>query len=967
MKLLNTTLALLCVSSALLAQRASGEPRHWEHETSDLPVNSRMHFGTLPNGVRWAWMANSEPRQRVYARLHVDVGSLGEADSEQGMAHFLEHMAFNGSEHFAAGTLVEWFQKHGMAFGADTNASTGFSETIYKLDLPTSDEATLRSGLTMLGDVAHGLLLAPEEVAAEIGVIDGEERERDSVNFRAAIAGLKDEFGGTIVASRIPIGVQSVRAAFTSPTVRAFYERWYRPENFTVVIVGDLGALDPVAMITEAFGDIAAPESSPEPEPALGTPRNATDTFAFYSNEIPVVTLSAERLKPWVDEPFDKAHQLRDLPLEYARRMLNTRFRELAKKEGAPFLAASVSEAGGLHVLDGEELSVTAEPGKWKEAFSSAEQELRRAQIFGFQQAELDELRADALHDLDEAVAREATRATSSYVNEMLLAAEERYVPTDAATDLAVFKPAIEALTVEAAQAAFASAWKEGRLRLSAIGGLDLGADAGAALKAAWEASGKVEVLAPAAVTTAAFAYASSADDAGEVVEKNHVEDLDFWQVRFANGVRLNVKRTDFRERQVLLNVRVGQGLLSLDPAMAELETAADATFTAGGLQAHSADDLRRLTAGRQVGVSFGVGQDAFTLGSGGRGGGTTADDLLLQLELTTAFLVHPGFRDEGLREFKQNLEPMYEQLAHQPSGPIQTRFQGELHGGDPRFGFPTQDKFQAVTADALKAWMLPELTTGPVEVSIVGDVDVDAAIAAVARTLGKLPTRGAAKDHSDRLTVKLVSGLHESATVPTEVPQSLVFLVFPTTDGQQALQRRQLSLLGSVVSDRLRVEVREKLGVAYSPQAANQSSMVFPGLGMTLLNVAAEPAKADAVLAACLAVTDSLAADGVSADELERQREPLLKRLRDQMRTNAFWLNLLGDCQTRPQVVAEMRSLQSDYESMKPEDLSLLARNYLARDKASWIVVSPEASATPADAAPEGASEPVPVPPRGG
>jgi zinc protease len=972
MKLLRTPLAFLCLSAALCAQhvpgkpRAAGEPRAWEHESSDLAVNPRMHFGTLSNGIRWAWMANSEPRQRAYARLHVDVGSLAERDSEQGMAHFLEHMAFNGSEHFPAGTLVEWFQKHGMAFGADTNASTSFSETVYKLDLPTSDEATLRSGLTMLGDVADGLLLAPDEVRAEIGVIDGEERERDSVNFRAGIAGLKDAFAGTLVATRIPIGVQSVRAAFTAESVRAFYERWYRPENFTVVLVGDLGELDPVPLITEAFADVAVPEGAPASEPPLGTPKRAADTFVFHSSEIPVVTISAERLKPYVDEPFDRAHQLRDLPLEYARRMLNNRFRELAKKEDAPFLAASAGEAGGLHVLDGEELSVTSEPARWREALAAAEQELRRAISFGFQQPELDELRKNALRDLDEAVARESTRATSSYVNELMLASEERYVPTDAATDLAVFKPAIEALTVEGAQAAFAEAWKEGSFRLSAIGGLDLGAEGGAALKAAWAESGKVEVLAPAAVDTAAFAYASTAEDAGEVVQKTHVEDLDFWQVRFANGVRLNVKQTDFRERQVLVSVRAGQGLLSLDPAHAELEMAADATFAAGGLQAHSSDDLRKLTAGRQVGMSFGVDQDAFTLGSGGRSGGTTPDDLLLQLELTTAYLQHPGFRDEGLREFKDNLEPLFEQLAHQPAGPIQTRFQGQLHGGDARFGFPTLEQLQGVTNDALKAWLLPELQGGPIEVSIVGDVDVEAAIAAVARTLGKLPERGQPADHSDRLSVKLVSGLHEAATVETEVPQAIVYLVFPTTDGREALVRRRLSMLGKLVSDRLRVEVREKLGVAYSPQAANDSSQVFPGYGRTQLNVAAEPAKADAVLEACLVVTDALAKDGVTADELERQREPLLKQLRDQMRTNPFWMNLLGNCQARPQIVGEMRTLTSDYESMQPEDLSALARRFFGRENASWIVVRPVAAEAKA-AADSAPPDTLPVVPGGG
>jgi zinc protease len=329
---------------------------------------------------------------------------------------------------------------------------------------------------------------------------------------------------------------------------------------------------------------------------------------------------------------------------------------------------------------------------------------------------------------------------------------------------------------------------------------------------------------------------------------------------------------------------------------------------------------------------------------------------------MTTAYIMHPGYREEGLREFKKNLDPMFEALAHQPSGPIQTHFQGELHGGDARFGFPTHEQLSAVTTEALKAWLTPELTTGPIEVSIVGDVDVDAAIAAVARTLGKLPARSAPQDRSDRLGVKLVSGLHEATTVPTEVPQALVFLVFPTTDGREALTRRRLSLLGRIVSDRLRVEVREKLGDAYSPQAVNQSSQVFPGLGMTLLNVAADPSKADAVLEACLGVADALAKDGVTADELERQRAPLLKQLRDQMRTNAFWLQLLGDCQSRPQVVAEMRTLQSDYAALKPEDLSALAKSYLARDKASWIVVRPQVAAAPTT---EPAVVPVVNPPR--
>ncbi|MEQ1892972.1 MAG: pitrilysin family protein, partial [Planctomycetota bacterium] len=203
--------------------------RPWEMERSDVPVDPRIRFGALDNGLRYAWAANPEPKERVYLRLHVDVGSYAEEENERGLAHFLEHMAFNGSKNFPAGTLIEWFQRHGMSFGADTNAHTSFSETVYKLDLPNADAATIREGLKVLRDFADGLLLAAEEIEREKGVIDGEQRERDSAAWRVQVKQLETLFAGTRVPERLPIGTAEIRALFTAESVRAFYEKWYRP------------------------------------------------------------------------------------------------------------------------------------------------------------------------------------------------------------------------------------------------------------------------------------------------------------------------------------------------------------------------------------------------------------------------------------------------------------------------------------------------------------------------------------------------------------------------------------------------------------------------------------------------------------------------------------------------------------------------------------------------------------------
>lgn len=451
-------LASACSSTPPLdpgVTRESAAVRPWEHESSDLPIDPRFHFGHFENGLRWVWARNSEPKHRSYLRLHVDVGSLAEEDSERGMAHFLEHMAFNGSQHFAADTLVEWFQRHGMAFGADLNAHTAFGETVYALDLPNSDAALLEEGLLVLRDFAFGLSLAPEEIEKEKGVIDGEERERDSPGYRVFVRQLQSVLGETRLDDRVPIGVKEARARFTSESVRAFYARWYRPEHMTLVLVGDLGELDPVPLFAEHFGAVPRPAAPLAHEPEPGVVTDFSHRLCFHEPEIPSVSIYLQKLRPWVDEPYTSERWRVETPLEFARDMLDLRFEELVKEAGAPFLSASVGSAEALDVLDGEELEIDCAPEKWKEALAVCEQELRRALEHGFQPAELAEVRANALRGLREAVERESTQNSTSLVGAVLSAAENRFVPTSAATRRTLLEPVYQALSVEDCHAAW--------------------------------------------------------------------------------------------------------------------------------------------------------------------------------------------------------------------------------------------------------------------------------------------------------------------------------------------------------------------------------------------------------------------------------------------------------------------------------------------------------------------------------
>ncbi|MAB78878.1 MAG: hypothetical protein CMJ89_05925 [Planctomycetes bacterium] len=936
-------LSMLLVVSQELAlgqtqEREHGTPRTWEHESSDLTVNARVHFGALPNGMRYAWMKNGEPKERCYVRLHVDAGSLAEKGSERGMAHFLEHMAFNGSEHFEAGTLVEWFQEHGMTFGADLNAFTSYSQTVYKLDLPRSDGKTLSESLTVLRDWADGLLLEELEVQKEKGVIDGEEAEGDSAGRRLRDRILSVQYEGSRYPSRDPIGVREVRDEFSAAAVRDFYSRWYRPENMTLAIVGDLGELDPTALIEEHFADFAAPDRPVDPEPSLGDVKPEERYFSIFEPEIPSVSIFVERLRSYEDEPDSVATRSEDIDLACARRMLNLRFDELVKKADAPFLSAGVSAAGGLEIYEGETLSVSCEPEKWREGLTAAMDELRRALTFGFQQAELDEIRAGWLRSLDEAVEREPTRNSSGYVSEILRAAENRYVPTSAATDRAILEPIVEELTIEACHAALAESWKDGVFNVYSAGALDLKGDS-EALREAFAAANGRELEKGEDVTVETFAYASDPEAAGTIAAETHVEDLDVWLITFENGVRLNLKATDFKERQIIVSARLAEGLLTLEPKDYAIGWVGSQVFDLGGLGAHTVDELRRLSAGKRIGVGFSLAEDAFSLG-----GQTTSEDLRMQLELLCAYLSDPGWRDDGLRMLGDRLPLIYERLAHVAAGPLVLEFLPELFQGDRRFAqLPERSAIEAVAMGDVSEWLAPHFAEGPLEVTIVGDFDLQAAKEDAKRTLGVLPKRREVAALNERRKVDPPrSGLNMQREIETEDDKSLVFMVFPIDDGIAVERRRTLLFLGQVVQDRLRIEVREELGAAYSPGASTNPSETFPGVGTLVIQSNVDPDKVETLVQACLGVVRSLHENGVTQEEVDRLTEPILSQIRDAKRQNGFWVTALSEAQTGADALGRIRGVEAFYEELKAESLSAAAKRLLDPERASTLIVNP-------------------------
>ena len=935
---------LLACHPPQVQQTVATEVEVWPHTQTDLPADPRVQYGALDNGVRWAWADHPEPQSRVYLRLHVNVGSLSETEAERGMAHFLEHMAFNGSENFEAGTLVEWFQEQGMAFGADTNAHTSFSETVYKLDLPENDEETLREGMLVLRDFAAGLDLDDAEVQAEKGVIDGEERERESAGMRAFIELLEQQYAGTLYPERLPIGIKQARDAFDAEMVRDFYQRRYRPENMTLVVVGDLDGRDPSGLIAEYFADVPVPKMPLEREPDPGLPTLEQPFIAVQNRELPTMQMTLAQVRPDEAVPDSREERLRALRRGVAHAMLNLRFSELVKEPDTPYLGASVGLAGQFELLTGGSLDVVAPPEQFGEALEEAFIEVRRALNFGFRQDELEEIRADWLLSMDEAVEREATTPSGALRESILLEVEEGIVPTSARFDRELFRPALEALTVEDCLEALRAEWCEGQLTITCVGPIQIG-DPESLFTGIYERARERKIQPSVEVARKDWAYSSEGNSVPlpEVVGESG-EDALVQQFRFRNGVMLNVKSTDFRDREVLVSVRVGRGMLAMPVDQPAAMMLGDALYSGGGLVEHDSDDIRRLTAGRQVGAGFSIGEDAF-----GLGGATTAEDLPFQLELLQAMLEHPGWRPDLLQLIRSQIPLIFEQFTHSAQGPLLMDFTPALLQDDPRASvlgfqnFPSREALESFDMEALRAVLEGPLSEPPIEITIVGDVSVDDAVQAVGRTFGAMPEREALLLPAVMPQASLAEGLRMTRRIDTEDEKADLFLVFPTTDGMDDRTRRHLSFLGTIVDDRMRLRVREELGAAYSPSAGAESSQTWLGLGGIMIQASGDPAQSEALLEACLGVAQELADEGVSQQEIDRLVAPVLKQLRDARRTNGYWISVLDEAQTAPASLEAARTVLEAYEKLDRAFLNELAARYLPAARGSVLLVLPQ------------------------
>lgn len=941
------TLGLAVLPVAQAKEKSPAKTIAFPQEESDLKPDPAARFGKLENGIRYVIQSNREPRDRASLRLLIFAGSLHEADDQRGLAHFLEHMAFNGSKHYPPGKLIEFFQRMGMSFGADVNANTSFDRTIYQLELAHADTPTLLEGMRVFGDYADGLLLTREQIEQERGVILSEKRARDSTGYREFVAQFEAMLGSTLLPKRLAIGVPEVITKAKRERFLDFWNTWYRPENMVVVAVGDWADEAAVEKIVrEHFGNLQA-RAPPREKPALGKlPKFSGVRAIFHAEpEAPATNIAIASITPFAHQP-DTATRRRDqLRRNLALAMLNRRFTILGKKENAPITSAWASVSEQFDFLTDSRVQLVCKSEQWASALAAGEQELRRALEHGFTAGELAEAVANLSNQLEQGAKSASTRRSNFLADTIVGTLLSRDVFTTPASDLALLKPALDALTPANCQAALREDFSGSGRFVSVTGNAKITGDAMAAVTLAYEQAHAIAVTPPDADKKIEWGY-SDFGPPGTITKREHIADLDIVLVTFENGARLSLKRTDFEAGRINLSARVGNGSISEPADKRGLSMIARGTLGPGGLGKHSADDLRQLFAGKNVGWQFSPEIDALQFT-----GRTTRDDLLLQLQLFSAGLTDPGYRPEALRVARKGLDQLYLSFKHTVNGPLALEIANLLANGDHRFGLPQHDVMMTRNLEEVKAWLNPQLAHGGLEVAIVGDLDMEATIEAATRTIGALPRREPkpALEELKKVTFP-AQPFTNNYVIDSEIPKGIVHLYWPTEDGLDARRGRRFLILGEILEDRLRIKVREELGATYSARIQSESSQIFPGYGYLSASIDVEPSAAGKISDLAIDIADELSRKGVTDDEFNRAREPILSYFRQSLRENNYWLNaVLGGAQEKPERLEWARTRIADTEAITPAEISALAAKYLGRQRVSRATILPK---KPAEAA---------------
>ncbi len=912
--------------------------------------NPEAEIGKLPNGLTYGVMRRAGTR-KVAVILRVGAGSQDETQNERGVAHFLEHMAFNGSRNFPPGTVMKDFADIGVSIGRDQNAETTFDSTTFSLDLSEITPERLDLAFSWLRDVADGSTIPQDQVDRERGVIMSE-----YVGSRSALGDLAERTLNFMVPDllgpkRSPIGLKDIIQTVNADTIRGFYHRWYRPETSIVVAVGDLPREELKARIIAAFGGWKN-DTPASPKPDLG--------HVDMKRPISVMVTAQDKAPPTLQvcrtEDKDTPEQegvvsrTRDFETALWQTTLDKRLSVLANGDKPPFISADVARDEIYNAAEATCVSATLRDQDWRGAMAAIAGEMRRLSLYGLTDQEY-QAGVKALNAQVEAEVGQAPTMTGSQLAESIVSnLTQNGTFSTAEEDQRIGRLALKVLTRAKVNAEFARVWtRAGQPEIVLI---EPTAQPDAAVLAAWrhDETGPAPA-APAAHVGRTWAYTSFGPP-GQVTSAEALPDVDATKIQFANGVRLNFKSSQNAQDRVEIRIRFGAGQEELDPKDLPAARLGASLLREGGLGKNDFEDTVRLCEAHDCEFQFSIQRDAFEIG-----GATRPSDLDVELQLIAAYLSDPGFRPAVDARIPTAVRTLYEVSRTEPD--FAAALARDKAMPPPRVPtLPDERDLDGVKSADFARVLGPVLKNDALEVTIIGDIDQQSAVEAVAKTLGALPARqwrDTSRPDAPHVrypppeaapVLTTHDGSPEKATVLATWP---LFVWTP----QMVREQRTLDLLASIVQNQAIDDIRQRLGKAYSP-VVNVDLARGGDQGALSVAIDTAPDATDIVAGELKKIAQQLADGDITSAMLERARRPLLDEGATREISNPWWIAMLDGSWAHPDQIATAKTWESDYQTISLDEVKAAAKRWLAPDPL-MVIANPSTQAANTAVRPKG------------
>lgn len=903
-----------------------------------IPLDPGIRLGRLPNGFTYYIRKNTEPKNRVQLYLANKVGSILESDDQRGLAHFMEHMSFNGTKNFPKNDLVNYLQKAGVRFGADLNAYTSFDETVYQLPIPSDDPEVLKNGFQIMRDWAHGATLDVTEIDKERGVVLEEKRLGKGAQQRMQDKYLPMLFNNSRYSNRLPIGTEDVLKNFKPETIRKFYQDWYRPDLQALIVVGDIDVNAIESMIKAKFSDLKTPPNAPKRTKYTIPLINKNQFITVTDKEFPVTVAQI-----MIKHPEKKLITTTDYKNSIIRSlfndMLQTRFSDLSKQADPPFLQAGASISGFLAGLDTYNAFVVAKPGEMERGFKSVLTETERVKRFGFTQSELERAKESYLVNMESAFKEKDKTPSESLVNEYV----RNFLENEASPGIEYefklahkFTPSISLNDVNELAKRYITDVNRDVIIMGPEKDKDSLPDESTIGK--WISNVKQEDVSAYVDQVSKKPLLDTVLSGGKIISEKQIPELGITELSLSNGVKVVLKPTDFKNDEISFTAFSpgGTSLYSDE----DFQSAAFATsiIRSGGIAEFNSIQLPKLLSGKRVSVSPYISER-----SEGISGSSNPKDLETALQLTYLYFTHPRKDAETFKGLIAQQKGAIANRENDPNSVFADSVAAILGNYNIRRTGPSLQKINQINLDrAFEIYKDRFSDASDFTFTFVGSFKPDSIKPLLEKYLGSLPSVNRKESPRD-LGIRIPAGKLDKKIYKGQEPKANVRLVFSGDYTYSEKHNIQLDALAEVLSIKLIERLREDEGGVYGV-GARASYTKFPkGRYTFTISFGCAPENVEKLISSTLDEINKIRQNGAQLVDIQKFVAEETRTTETQLKDNGFWLGYLNNQLQNQEDPKEVLTYLDALKELTPEALKATVQYRLSENNFIRLVLLPE------------------------